>query len=114
MHCLKLMELPLHNKPHRLGRYNQSICKLLYFRDLHIKRQKSDDVHSKEAKKGDDLTFLTFLNHNMRFEFAFLSIISETTSIFFIKVSYILQWHVFCYISYWCIRLHEPTSPIQG
>ena len=40
----------------------------------------------------------------MRFVFAFLSIISKTTTIFFVKVSYILQWHVFCYISYWCIR----------
>ena len=47
-------------------------------------------MHSKEAKKGDDLTFLTFLNHNVRFEFAFYLLFLKLLPSFLSK----------CHISY--------------
>ena len=42
--------------------YSRSICKLLYYRDLHLERWKSDDVVSQKNGEDEKLTFLTIFS----------------------------------------------------
>lgn len=42
--------------------YIVRICKLLYYRDLHLERWKSDDVVSQKNGEDEKITFLTIFS----------------------------------------------------